>query len=181
MRIEGIVQRWKKDFCGLVVVLPSSCGKALKLSVGTIAPDGEFLLRLPDMIPAYNFLISTDDYCRGLHVNPVCLRIAVVESFMVLDRRNRLKGEIFQASSHDIRTSGQPAEATDWWYATVDASVGGEQFCLPRSAQVHFDLRLQKGWNAVCRRIESAGSERCRVASASASTEWFFRKTGEPA
>ncbi len=178
MRIHGVVKQWSKNFCRIEAVLYSSCGKALKLSVGTIAPDGRFQITLPDLIPAYNFLMPIDAHCRGLLVKPECLRIAVIKHFPVLNDKNRSIGEIFQASAHDIRTQKLSGEAMDWWYAAVDGEVNGEAGCGSSGARVRFDLRLQKGWNAVCRRIGPSGAERCRVESASMPTDWFFSKYG---
>lgn len=178
MRIEGVIKRWSENFCRIEAVLTSPCGKTLRLSVGTIAPDGRFQLTLPEFIPAYNFLLPPGEHCSGLNARPELLRIAVVELFTVSNDQNRSIGEMFQASARDIRTGGGPGEAMDWWYATVDGDVSGEQPCGSGEAKVRFDLRLRRGWNPVCRRIEPSGAERCRAESESERMEWFFSKYG---
>ena len=153
----------------------------MPLAEAPVSSDGHFEIVLPDIVLGYSYLLSPKERLNDIHVYPESLKIAIVDSFWLVDSNEYVIGNVFQGSARGQSSYEAGEIIVSRWYANQYGTIIGMASCDPHGNVVDFELSLKKGWNDVVRQFNSDMEESIRSAKNVRRMQWFMIASDESA
>jgi hypothetical protein len=136
--------------------------------------DGSFLINLPDIVLGYSYLYSPEKACKDLDIYSKSLKIAIIDTFWLLDSYQKVIGYAFQGSTQESINRRLGEKLVSRWYANQRSQIRSTANCGSRGMNINFKLDLKKGWNDVVRCRLSNTQENIQTCNNTESMYWFM-------
>lgn len=173
MKVAGIIINLTAKPDKLVAYLNCEDGSML-LAEALVSSDGFFEINLPDIVIGYSYLCSPGKICGNLNVTPKSLKIAVIDTFWLLDSNQNIIGYAFQGSTPESINGRLGEKLVSRWYANQRSQITSAASCGSNGMAANTNLILKKGWNDVVRCFHSNTQEGIQTCNNAESMYWFM-------
>ena len=173
MKIADRIFNLQAGSSKLVAALTDKSGY-MSLAEAPVSSDGHFEIVLPDIVLGYSYLVSPKDSFNEIHVYPESLKIAVIDTFFLVDSNENVIGLVFQGSARGQSSEVLGEIIVSRWYANQYGEINGNAACGPHGNLTNIELGLKKGWNDVVRQFNCDVEESIRSGINVSRMQWFM-------
>ena len=179
MKISDRIFNFQAGSSKLMAALIDKSGY-MSLAEAPVSFDGHFEIVLPDIVLGYSYLVSPKDSFNEIHVYPESLKIAVIDTFWLVDSNENVIGLVFQGPARGQSSEFLGEITVSRWYANQFGEINGTAACGPHGNLVNFELSLKKGWNDIVRQFNSDFEENIRSGRNVSRMRWFMIASDRP-
>ncbi len=179
MKIADRIFNFQAGSSKLMAALTCKSGY-MSLAEAPVSSDGHFEIVLPDIVLGYSYLFSPKDSFNEIHLYPESLKIAVIDTFWLVDSNENVIGLVFQGPAREHSSEVLGEIIVSRWYANQYGEINGTAACGPHGNLANLELSLKKGWNDVVRQFSSDVEESIRSGRNVSRMQWFMIASDQP-